>query len=295
MSSRSVSYVVCVGAAKAGTTTLYEMMSRHPGVAVSKVKETGFYSNSHFDGSRFDEYIASYFHRTPATEVLFEADPGYMYVNGCVERLRASAPDARLVVMLRNPVDRAFSQYKYRMAYQRYDESFEKMCQREADRIGKGDAQRLEYGCLDRSRYAPQIAEILRHFPREQIFFLLFERFIKDQRGEFAALQRWLGIREIDVEQVRANIGGPPRSVFIAKFLYHPKFKRLRRAFGRLLPAHARWRISGFLGRLNLRDAPAVKPTLDPNFRRCLLDKFSEDIVMVEKMTGLDLTLWRSA
>jgi hypothetical protein len=288
-------YAVCVGAAKAGTTTLYALMSRHPEVAASIVKETDFYYDDRLYGMGFDRYCTQYFLPDPNTRLLFEADPVYMYGRGCIERLRDCAPDARVIVMLRNPVDRAFSQYQYRMAYRRYDESFEDMCSREDSRIAQGDAQRMEYGCLDRSRYPAQISEIFRHFPRQQVYFIVFEEFVRDQRTVFARLQRWLGLSEIDVGEAKENSGGEARSVALARLLYHSRYRWVRGLVGRLFVfATFRRRVYELLGRLNLRERNGeAKLRIDPALRRRLLEEFEEDIAAVERLTGLDLGRWR--
>jgi hypothetical protein len=289
-------YAVCVGAAKAGTTTLYALMSRHPEVATSVVKETDFYYEDRYYAMGFDRYIKRYFRPHFKTRLLFEADPVYMYGRGCMERLRNCAPNVRVIVMLRNPVDRAFSQYQYRMTYRRYDESFEDMCEREFTRIAQGDEQRMEYGCLDRSRYAAQISEILRYFPREQVYFIVFEEFVRDQRGVFARLQRWLGLTELDVGEAKENPGGEARSVVLARLLYHARYRWARALVGRLLFfATARRRVYALLGRLNLRERnPEAKFRLDPELRKRLLREFEQDVAAVEQLTGLDLAVWRN-
>jgi Sulfotransferase family len=220
-----------------------------------------------------------------------------MYGRGCIERLRECAPHARIIVMLRNPVDRAFSQYQYRAAYIRYDEPFDAMCAREFERVAQGDAARMEYGCLDRSRYAPQIEQILGHFPRSQLHFIVFEDFIRAQREHFARVQRWLGITEYDVGEARENPGGEARNVTLARLLYHPKHRALRGWVGRLLPTTAfRRRVYDLLGRMNLRHSePHSKTGVDPVLRRKLLADFERDIERVERLTGLDLATWRRA
>lgn len=288
-------YAVCVGAAKAGTTTLYALMARHPEVAVSRVKETDFYYNDQLYQRGFQTYLGEYFPPLAQKRLLFEADPVYMYGRGCIKRLRECAPEARVIVMLRNPVDRAFSQYQYRMTYARYQESFEEMCAREFDRLTGGEEERMEYGCLDRSRYAWQIEEILRYFPRERLYFLVFEEFVRAQREQFARLQQWLGLTGHDVGEARENVGGEARSVMLARLLYHGRYRPLRGLFRWLLPADAaRRRLYDVLGRLNLRQAdPGATRRLDPDFRRKLLRDFEPDIAKVEQLTGLDLRMGR--
>ena len=284
--------VICVGAAKAGTTTLHVLMSRHPEVCTTIVKETDFFYDEGLYIKGMGHYLSEYFPPDCADKVLFEADSVYMYGLDCMKRIQAVAPHAKIIVMLRNPVDRAFSQYVYRMMYQRYDESFEQMCRHEHARIKGSDSRRMEYGCLDRSCYAEQIERILALFPREQVYFILFERFIENQQVEFEAVQRWLGLTPVNVGSARENVGGKPRSLLLARLLYHPKHRGLRRWIGRLAFGKAlrRW-IYELVSRANYapHDTP---PKLDPTLRRKVLDDFSLEIERTQRLTGLDLSLW---
>ena len=286
-------FVVCPGAAKAGTTTLYALMAQHPAVAVTRSKESNFFSEPTLFSRGCDYYWRTCFEYKPGASVWFEADPNYMYGRGCMQRIRECAPEARIVVMLRNPVDRAYSQYVYRMSYSRYRESFEEMWRLEAERIARSDADRHEYACIDRSRYAPQIREIYAHFPREQVFFLVFERFIADQTGEFNHLLEWLGLERMDVEPTRENAAAIARSMGLARLLYHPEYRRVRNAFGALLPFALKQRIFGAVAAINSRPpSPHERVPLDTRLRRQLLDQMRPDIHEVERLTGCDLKLW---
>jgi hypothetical protein len=195
--------------------------------------------------------------------------------------------------MLRNPVDRAYSQYLYRMIYARYQESFAEMCEREAERVRLGEVERLEYGCLDRSRYAPQIREILAHFPREQVYFIIFERFVKDQAAEYGRLLAWLGLVHLQIRPIRENARSAARSVLLARLMYHPGYRTLRGLLGRMLPAGLRRGVFNRMADANRQESEENgRPFLDPALRRDILERFRNDVSEVEHMTGLDLGLW---
>ena len=288
-------FVVCPGAAKAGTTSLHALMAQHPSVAVTRVKESDFFVDPKLYGRGCAHYWDNFFEDKPDARMYFEADPIYMYEHGCMQRIAECAPEARVVVMLRNPVDRAYSQYLYRQTYARYDESFEDMCAREDERIAKGGRERLEYGCIDRSRYAPQIREILAHFPREQLYVIVFERFIRDQPGEFNRLLAWLDLPPLAVEPVRENVGGSVRNVGLARLLYHPGYRSVRGVVGSLLPGGMRQRVFGAVAAANAREStPEERTPLDRTLRRRLLETLTADIREVEALTGTDLELWLS-
>ena len=286
-------FIVCPGSAKAGTTSLHALMAQHPAVAVTRSKESDFFVDPKLYGRGCAHYWDNFFEDKPGASFSFEADPIYMYAHGCMQRISACAPEARVVVMLRNPVDRAYSQYLYRQTYARYEESFEDMCALEDERIAKSDGDRLEYGCIDRSRYAPQIREILAHFPRERLYVIVFERFVADQSGEFNRLLTWLGLPPVEVKAVRENVGGSARSVGLARLLYHPGYRGIRGMVGGLLPNGVRQRVFGAVAAANAREStPEERTPLDRALRRRLLDTFAGDIREVEALTGADLGLW---
>jgi hypothetical protein len=285
--------VMCPGAAKAGTTSLYALMAQHPAVTVTRSKESDFFVDPRLYQRGYEYYWNSCYVQKPNSSVYFEADPIYMYARGCMARIRDCAPDARIVVMLRNPVDRAYSQYRYRMTYARYRESFAEMCDRESSRISRGDADRLEYGCLDRSRYAPQIREILTHFPSEHVYYIVFEKFIADQAAQFGKLLSWLGLPQMQVEPARENATAAARSVGLARLLYHPGYRGLRGAVGGLLPQALRRRVYSAVAAANSRDLmPEERAPLDRSLRRQLLSELRSDIVEVEELTGMDMHHW---
>jgi hypothetical protein len=285
--------VLCPGAAKAGTTSLHALMAQHPAVTVTRSKETNFFAVPRLYERGCDYYWSLCYTHKPDSSVYFEADPAYMYARGCMARIRECAPDARIVVMLRNPVDRAYSQYLYRMTYSRYRESFAEMCARESSRIARSDADRHEYGCLDRSRYAPQIREILAHFPREQVYYVVFEKFIAQQTREFDELLSWLGLPQISAAPVRENATVAARSVGLARLLYHPAYGGLRGVIGAVLPHGLRRRVHNAVAAANSRELmPDERTPLDRVLRRRLLAEFHSDILEVEELTGMDLRGW---
>jgi hypothetical protein len=286
---------ICVGAAKAGTTTLHALMDRHPAVCVTRYKETNFFYRDDLLARGYGDYLRSYFKSTPGCELLFEADPRYMLHPKCIDRIAEGFPHARIIVMLRNPIERAYSQYVYRVAYGRHDQSFEEICGDEPELIKAGDDALGEFGFLARSRYAGQIEHIYARFPRGQVYFMLFERLIRDQAHEFEKLQRWLGLPVVDVGAAWENESGEARSLLVAKVLYHPGYAALRGAVRRILPFRTlRNAISARIARLNLRRLRrSEKPTLDPALRARLMHDLSGDIARTAELTGLDLSVWK--
>lgn len=289
--------IVCVGAGKAGTSTLYEYMARHPAVSVTKFKETQFFFEDSLWEKGGEWYTQKCFRHKAGEKVLFEADPRYMLHEKCIDRIHQAFPAAKIVVMLRNPIDLAFSLYVYRATYARHKESFEELCETEDLRISSGKESDLgEYGFLARGRYSGQIAHILKRFPRSQVHFIVFERFIKSQETELRKLFNWIGIDPpTSLDVVWENESGVPRLRWLAMLMYHPSYERIRRLMRWGVPHSVmRSRIAGFVGKINtMRYLNRSRPKLDSEVRMKLMADFKEEIRQTEMLTTLDLSVWR--
>ena len=284
---------ICVGVARSGTSTLYALMRRHPSVCVSNVKETEFFWRERHAKGR-DFYLRTYFPHRGTRPALFEASPIYIDKPVCLERLRKHCPDARIIVMLRNPVDRAFSDYLFYASFAYYDEPFEVLCERDVERLRDIDAE-LDFKSMDRSRYSRQIRGVFRHFPREQVHFVVFEDFMRDQRASFLETQRWLGLPLADVDDIKSNEARRVRNASIARLLYNPKWRGFRQRVRRITRGVGAGLLHTLVSTLNRASfAEGEKPRLASPLRARLLDAFENEIVDVEALTGLDLSHWRS-
>jgi hypothetical protein len=168
---------VIIGAQKAGTTSLYRYLTGHPNVGGATKKEVHFFDRSYDKG--MDWYLAHFPERGEFT-VVGESSPSYLFHPDVPERLRRTLPHAKLIVLLRNPVDRAYSQYQMRLRRVGED-SFEEAIDEELTRLpSNGELPGPEKGhhaYLPRGVYADQLRRWLAVFPREQFLVLHSEAF----------------------------------------------------------------------------------------------------------------------
>jgi len=287
--------VVCIGAAKAGTTSLYALMQQHPAVATTTIKETNFFSDDAKYSNGFPWFLETYFPNSVSKQLLFEADPGYMCSSTCLERIRACDPQARIVIMLRNPADRAFSQWLYHVQSARSTETFPEALAMEPQRIRTGEAAVRRWGYIERGRYGKHIAQVFDYFPREQTRCVLFERFIRNQAGEFEGLADWLGLPSASIAPTTENVTGRPRSALIARVLYDENMHSLRRALGKSFGSGKikQWVLNS-INRINVAAYHEQdRPRFDPILRRRILKELEADIAYAQQLTGLDLSIWR--
>jgi len=287
--------VVSIGASKAGTTTLFELMRQHPKVAVTSIKETNFFFEEAQFASGYAWFLGHYFADAAEREVLFEADPVYMCSRASLERIRGCDPAVRIIVMLRNPVERAFSQWAYHVQLGRTSETFAQAIALEPERLAGESRAVNRWGYVERSRYGKYLDQVLQIFPRQQVRCIVFERLMRDQSREFAALTTWLGLPSAPIIPAHANPTGRARSVRLARIMYDERLRAVRRAIAKPLGRGALKRtILDYVERYNLVPYDQEdRPRLEPGLRQAILRDLEPDIALTERLTGLDLSLWR--
>ncbi|MCD7957431.1 MAG: sulfotransferase domain-containing protein [Lachnospiraceae bacterium] len=222
---------LCMGFQKCGTTTLFEILRRHKDVVLCRdVKEPMYYrvSGLWFFGRRWYYQHRYYGHITAEDpRRCGEVNAGLTFT-GCAKKIcHDFSPDTKLIFMMRNPVDRSYSSYKYFLARgflpkglveedQRYGhaEAFDRYVHSVLDDPSSEQQimkKRLKYLVFSQSCYATCIREYLGHFPRENIKLVFFEEFIKDEKAACEDIFDFIGIGEdesLDLDDsIRANEG----------------------------------------------------------------------------------------
>jgi hypothetical protein len=186
-------------------------------------------------------------------------------------------PKARLLAVLRNPVDRAYSHYWHRRARGRETLAFADAVAAEGGRLEKGDwRDRADFSYLDRGRYASQLERAARHYPRDAMLVLLFEDLRDDPAAAFSRVCRFL---DVDAGLVPDLVG---RTVNEFQRFRSP---RLRNAT-KNLPSPVR----RVVGRLN--SVAEAYPPMPPALRRELVDQFALERAALAAWLGRDLSAW---
>jgi hypothetical protein len=191
-----------LGAQKAGTTALYAYLRRHPEITGPSWKEVSFFDRHYARGEAW--YRGNFPNRLRARGFVGEASPSYLFHPLAPERVRELLPEARLIALVRNPVDRAFSHYQHEVALGREELSFEDALAAEDDRL-RGEEERMRadpayfshawwnYTYRARGRYAEQIERWLEVFPREQLLVIPSEDLGSDPDGTYARVLDFVG------------------------------------------------------------------------------------------------------
>lgn len=288
-----------IGAAKSGTTALYHYLRQHPQVYMCPQKETNFFAYGErkvrFTGprdandsdfiittlERYEEQFAA----VSDELAVGEASPWYLYSAEAAANIQRRIPDAKLVTVLRNPVDRAFSSYLHAFKDGRESLSFEEGLLAEEDRIARGWEPLWHYRRA--GLYAGQVERFLDLFSRDQMRFYLYEDLLENPGGLFGDIYRFLGVDPDFVADtsVKPNASGVPKNQLLGRLLLQPNL--FKRTVKPLLPERLRYELSQ---RLNQR--LLEKPPLSEETRKRLLSGYKNDILTLQDLIGRDLSVW---
>jgi hypothetical protein len=192
-----------LGAQKAGTTALYEYLRRHPQISGPSWKEVSFFDRHWARGESWYRGNFPNVARTRGKHV-GEASPSYVFHPLAPQRVQEVVPEARLIVLVRNPVDRALSQYNHEVALGREPLPFEEALDAEEERL-RGEQERMaadpryfsrewwSHTYKARGRYAEQLERWLAVFPPEQLLVLPSDDLGSDPARAHAQVLEFLG------------------------------------------------------------------------------------------------------
>ena len=311
---------ICTGFQKCGTTTLFEVLRQHPDVALCRdVKEPMYYRVPVLRAiGKRAYYEKRYFgHIKPGDErMLGEVNAGLNYT-GCARKIARDFPDAKLIFMMREPVNRTYSAYKYFLArgflpkhVVAYDielghaASFERYVHEVLDDPAQRGAimrKRLAYLVFSQSMYATCIHEHLEHYAPEDIKLVFFEEFVADQHAACRDIYAFLGLEDCDsidytmqvnANNERARDAVHPKRLQIAKGFYYGFYEFV--VLGYWAPPLMR-AFNAFYDRLR---AKTMCPDDDhsavlPETRAFLREFYEPEVRELERIAGRDLhELW---
>jgi hypothetical protein len=285
---------VVVGAAKCGTTSLFHYLKQHSDVFLPVQKELHYFAYDHLSrntggpgGARTldfacatrQAYEAHYRHAGSQTAI-GEVSPSYFYFPQVSERINLELDGPKIVVILRDPIQKAYSQYMHLVRDNRETLPFFEALMAEQDRTAAGWTAMWRYA--ESSLYSQRITKYLEVFGEDRIKILLFEELSKNPAPVLDALFGFLGLAPrdaINTERVY-NRSGHPRSRALADFLARPN--PVTTAARRWVPDRLRDRIKYAMLNLNT----GRKEAIDDRSRAYLQAFFADDVGELERILG---------
>jgi len=288
-----------IGAMKAGTTALYAYLQQHPQVYMSPLKEPNFFA---FEGERMDfrapqdqqginrtsvtdvETYRALFKEVRSEKAIGEASHWYLYSPRAPERIRHYIPEVKLIAVLRDPVERAYSEWLH---FIRDGEEpvadFARALQEEETR------KRYNWAFghyASRGFYHGQLKRYFDAFDRGQIKIYLYEDLSTDPLGVLGDMFQFLEVDRAFLPRVpvKPNVSGVPKNRALHALLTRPQ--RIKAFVKPHLPAGL-LRLASDVKNRNL-----VKPQLASETRRQMRDMYQEDVLRLQALIDRDLTKW---
>ena len=203
-----------IGAARCGTTWLYECLQAHRRLFLPAQKrpEPHFFLKEAEYARGIDYYSDRYFRGVSHALVAGEASTSYLYRPHAAARIARHLPDVKMIALLRNPIDRAFSNYMVSVRNNLETLSFSRAIRREPQRLARPRSPLAREVCpqayIDRGRYFAQLAVYLRHFRPDRLHLILFDDLVDRPAAVLGDVHRFLGVHD-DAEGFSANITEP--------------------------------------------------------------------------------------
>lgn len=288
-----------LGAAKCGTTSLHGYLAQHPDICMSEPKEPRFFEAEHERGAAY--YWRTCWAHWKGEPVAGEARPANLFLPYVPPRVHALNPDARLVVVLREPGARAFSHWWQRVQQGHEKQPFMDALRDNLRRIeagtgfdgpegerrwrealipGSGTVRITTY--LDTGYYAEQLRRYLALFPADRLKVVLTDDLERDVEATVADVHRFLGVEPRPLERRDAKLVAPGRGG--AAVLRALRSVRV----GRLLPNALKAPVRGALGRIGERARPAAGEV------RWLREHFASRNRDLARLVGRDLSHWEA-
>jgi len=270
-----------LGALRSGSTWLDYLLRRHPRIHMPpQQKEINYFDRYYYRGLDWYQRFFPPEAEKSTYDAIGEVTPSYLWDPGVPGRIKDLLPDCRFLIILRNPAERAYSDYKLRV-------------QHRGVKCGFAEYLRKHPYATDQGFYARQIKRYFALFPREWFQILFFERAVREPEAtcrrlaEFLSLDAALFDLAGDVTKKKPNASSLPR--FHRTYLSGSRLARVMRACGQS------WLVSAARD-VGLRDffrEGKPFPPLDAASRERLLAQYAEDISELEALLDVDLGFWR--
>lgn len=289
-------YFICPGAARAATTTLFNIMKQHPDIATPDKKELRFFTLEKEKGLKC--YL-KHFSDVDSNKLLMDISPVYLIDSEAPKKIYETlGKEVKFVFMLRHPVKRLISQYIMEKNLMHEDLDFEKAINRSRETKKEVSLKRFkhEYGYdyISESMYGKAIERFLEYYDISKMHFIIFEEFIEDMQESISKLCVFLGIDSnfsfnLNVQQnsgVKAT-----KFLFIEKLI--SKFK-VKPGFDNILGKN--WEVLTWLKKLKRKILKYKKDNdsvTDKKAQNELMNLFEEDIKLLSNITGRKYDLWK--
>src|SRR6266705_5730573 len=190
---------IVAGAQKSGTTALHYFLAKHPNITMGDQQEIHFFDDDATFAATLDyERLHKHYPLVAPSTMAGDCTPSYLYFKPAAERIWKYNPKIKLLVLLRNPVERAFAHWNMQRFKGRESLDFLDAVKEEKSRIAGApprEARRFAY--VDRGFYGQHLERFFRFFSREQMMIIKFEKFRREQHETMDSIFSFLGVKPL--------------------------------------------------------------------------------------------------
>jgi len=286
-----------IGAQKSGTTTLFDFLSKHPDICVPDTKETRFFTKDEFY-KKGENYLKHLLKNKSKISIGGCAYAHQLFFTEFAERVYKQNNKIKLICILRNPIDRAYSAYWFaKRNIWENSSTFEEALEKENLRIKGNYLEFAELTYLNHGHYYQQLQEYLKIFDKEQFFILLTEDLKNEPKKTYSSLLEFLGVNskeELLNFNDESNQSGWPRFPFLQRVLVSVD-SWYKRSFRKVTTAEFRYFVrKNFLKpviRFNVQ--PFKYPPMREDTRSRLREYFRDHNRRLSDLIGRDLSHWQ--
>ncbi|ACN15627.1 putative 3-beta-hydroxysteroid sulfotransferase (Phenol sulfotransferase) [Desulforapulum autotrophicum HRM2] len=277
----------CLGAQKAGTSTLHDLLKNHPDIFLPEIKEAAFYQDEKFYPKGRDWYLERYFSNRSKEKIVGSVSPEFLFYPWVPKRIKNEfGIDIKFIIILRNPLLRAISHYNMSKTRDLEKRDFFSALKGNPDMSDFFSLKHFSY--RQRSLYSEQIERYLDLFPKENFLFFTFEEFVKNQQNVVDRITKFLGISKMTLQKrMHSNQAFDYKIPFLQILIW--KFPYLYFSIKRIFPKNVR-KILALLFRRKVKSKFKINDQFI--YSTLIEEHFSKDIKKTEDLTGLTLNYW---
>jgi len=307
---------IVLGVAKGGTTSFHNYLQQHPDIYLTPIKETNYFARKALDPNKFrpafkaastidvekyvngdmqntvhmanvfsTEHYEKLYKNAGSAKALGEVCTSYFMVNESMLQIKEELPNAKVAVILRNPIERAFSGYVMAVKLgQIINKDFLTAVKEDYNAQPKGYG--ITFNFLEGGLYADSLKLMFETFSEEQRKVVLYDNYSQDVSGTLKSFFKFIGVDaniDIDTSQ-KSNAGGMPRFKWLNYIAYQMGWAR--QMARNLLPKSIKQKLAKTMYK------EGSKPAMSANEKAWLIDFFRQDVNKTAKILGADLSHW---
>jgi len=293
---------ITVGAEKCGTTALHEHLSQHPEIFMSEPKEPSYFvaTDSNYTSQNMGNLKHGYIDSLKDYQAIFthvsnekavgESSPCYLYSKIAAETIKRQLPDAKIIIILRNPMRRAFSQYVFNQmrGWESRDINFEQALAREPERIANSSMWAFHY-CA-RGMYYEQVKRYLDTFGESNVKILLYDDFASRPQQQLKQVHQFLSVSQFKLPDAKEkhNVTKLTKNKSLDNMMNSDT--AIKQFLKQLLPNSIKQQLKTKIMEIN-----SIKPQVDENMIIELEEVFRDDIKKLNKIVNVNPLIWLSS